>query len=450
MVDPRDFGAVPDGLTDCSEALQRCADAGGAIGLAAGCYRITRPIVFELSLHGPASLTGRGCATILNAGPGPALRFTGSHHGTADPSSVTPLTYAHERLPHIADLELVGEHPEADGIELNRCLKPLLTGLLIRRCGVGIHLVELNRDVLIDHCQVYDNRRQGIFLDQVNLHQINICDCHISYNQAGGIVVMGSEIRNLQISGCDIEYNCDRERRTEASADVWVETRGKSLREGAIVGCTIQAVPSAGGANIRFIGESDEVAHKVGLFSITGNLISSQETQIHLRYARGVTIAGNTFFSGHQRSIVVEDSSRVVIGSNVFDHNPDYAKETLDGIRLTRVRGAILTGNQLSDILHPDGTIEVVDSREVSIGDCQILEPARYGVRVTGSTNVRVASCTIVDAREPNTMEHAVLFDRVAGCQVCDCRLDPGLKGAIEVTEGEVPGQANNLNGQPS
>lgn len=433
-----ELGAVGDGRADSAAALQRAVEEGGGLELPAGTYRISRPITIDLGRHGPWSVVGDGTATLVMAGAGPALRFIGSHEGTANPESVKALTYSHERSPRVAGLEIVGAHPEADGVELRKCFKPILTGLLIRECRVGIHLVERNRDVLIDHCHVYNNRAQGIFLDALNLHQINISDCHISYNQGGGIVAFGSQIRNLQIAGCDIEYNYDSDNLERATADIWVETRGDSLREGAITGCTVQARPCPGGANIRFIGESAEVAHKVGLFCISGNLISSQEVQIHLRYARGVSITGNTFFSGHKRNIVIEDSSNVVVGSNVFDHNPDYAKETLDGIKVQRTRGVIINGNQFSDTRHPDGAVEIRDSQEICMSGNQILNPATYGITVADSRNVRVSDTTILDARDEPRIRAAISFDNARGCQVHGCRLSPGRQAAIAVENSDV------------
>ncbi len=357
MTDIRELGAVGDGTADRTAALQRAVDEGGPVRLPAGRYRITRSITVDLAQHGPCSIVGDGTATLIMAGAGPALRLVGSHDGTASPASVSAVTHEKERSPRLSGFEIVGEHPEADGIELYKCFEPILSGLLVRDCQVGVHVVERNRNVIIDHCHVYNNRGHGVFLDEVDLHQINICSSHISYNQGGGIVVFGSQIRNIQIAGCDIEYNYDRDNLEKATADVWVETRGGALREGAITGCTIQAKPSPGGANVRFEGDSAEVAHKVGQFAITGNLISNQEIQVHLRYARGVSVTGNSFFSGHERNIVIEDSSNVVVGSNVFDRNPDYGVETPDGIRLERARGVIINGNQFSRTLHGEGAI---------------------------------------------------------------------------------------------
>ena len=442
-------GLVPDGLTDCTQALQDAA-SHGPVRLSAGRYRISRTITFTLGEHGPSGLFGAAGATIVHAGPGPALRFIGTHQGTALPESVRAITWARERLPMVDGVELVGDHPEADGIELSRCFKPILRGVLVRDCRVGVRLSDRNRDVIITGCHVYNNREQGIYLDAVNLHQLNITGCHISYNRGGGIVCFGSEVRNLQVSGCDIEYNYDRDDLSQPAADVWIETRGGSVREGAITGCTIQAQPSIGGANIRLVGESEELAHKVGLFSIAGNLISSQQFQVHLKYARGLAISGNTFFSGGSRTILAEHSSHLTIAGNVIDHNPDYRGEPRDGIELREVDGASLTGNLLANVEHPDSALAIERCHAISVGDCQVLSPRGVGISVNGSTNVRIADTTILDDRRPMVMPHAVRFEKVRGCQLCDCRLDPGTQGAIAIVDGEVQTDDHGLLNGPS
>ena len=66
--------------------------------------------------------------------------------------------------------------------------------LLIRHCRHGVHLVQRNRNVVVADCHVYENRGVGIFLDAVNLHQINVTGCHVSYNDGGGIVVRAGEV----------------------------------------------------------------------------------------------------------------------------------------------------------------------------------------------------------------------------------------------------------------
>src|SRR5690606_22281674 len=124
------------------------------------------------------------------------------------------------------------------------------------------------------------------------------------YNKLSGIKILNGEVRNIQITGNDIEYNYDRHTKegAPASAEIWIETTSEnaSIREGTIASNTIQARYAPGGANIRFISRP-EPKLKAGLFAITGNLIGSQETNIDLLHANGITITGNVIYSGHQR-----------------------------------------------------------------------------------------------------------------------------------------------------
>jgi hypothetical protein len=80
------YGAVGDGKNDDTEAIQRAVNSdAGAIYFPKGVYRITQPIVIDLDKHGFTSIHGQGVATLVMAGPGPALRFVGTHFKSADP-----------------------------------------------------------------------------------------------------------------------------------------------------------------------------------------------------------------------------------------------------------------------------------------------------------------------------------------------------------------------------
>ena len=88
-----------------------------------------------------------------------------------------------------------------------------VTRVLVRQCLHGIHLTGRNRNVIISDCHVYQNRGVGVFLDHVNLHQINVTGCHVSYNDGGGDRrAWAGEVRNLHVTGCDIESNHGKDR----------------------------------------------------------------------------------------------------------------------------------------------------------------------------------------------------------------------------------------------
>ncbi|HEY8503314.1 MAG TPA: glycosyl hydrolase family 28-related protein, partial [Gemmataceae bacterium] len=302
MASVRDFGAKGDGKTDDTLALMHAVEKGdGHVVLPRGEYLITRPVVVPLEKVGRTAISGEGgTAKVIMAGAGPAFHLVGTHQRNAAPGNVEPGVWQRERMPTLRELEIEGRHPKADGVRLEGVMQPTLQGLLIRRCRHGIHLVKRDRNVLIADCHVYDCSGVGIFLDGVNLHQTVIHGNHVSYCKQGGIRVAGSEVRNIQICGNDIEYNYDPQ--AETSADVLFDCREGTVREGTIVGNTIQARESPNGANVRLQGVGRESPNAVGLLAITGNLLGSEETVLHLQSCRGVVVSGNSIYSGYKRS----------------------------------------------------------------------------------------------------------------------------------------------------
>lgn len=397
MASVRDFGAHGDGQADDTAALTHALQqADGDLEFPRGDYRISRPLHVPLDVHGRLGLFGHGTARILMTGPGPALHLTGSHRKNALPANVADAVWQKQRLPTLRGLEIVGAHEEADGIRIDGVMQPTLQGLLIRRCRHGIHLVGLDRNILIADCHVYDNSGVGIFLDHLNLHQIIVHGCHISYCKQGGIVVVASEIRNFQIDSNDIEYNFDVKAPT--SADILFDCREGTVREGAIVGNTIQALQSPNGANIRFVGTKGK-STAVGMFAISGNLIGSQETSIHLQNARGVVITGNSLYNGHRHSLLVEDSEHIVIGSNSIDHNSDYKGLSTDQVVLCNSRNVNVSDVILQHSNEPtapvEASIEVEGCENINITGCQVLGARTRGIRLRQSKVVRIAGCTI-------------------------------------------------------
>jgi len=412
------FGARGDGKADDTAALQHFLEqCDGAVALPRGDYRITKPLEIDLSRCGRTAISGAGgVATLIMDGPGPALRLIGTHGGSADPASFRPGVWALERLPTVHAIEIVGAHDEADGIELTGTMQPIITGVSIRQCRYGIHLVKRNRNVLIADSHIYHGRGPaiGIYFDGVNLHQTNIVGCHISYCRHAGIKIARSEIRNLQVTGCDIEYNHDEA--APDSGDVWIDAREGTVREGNLASCTIQARRSPGGANVRIEGGDDLESRTAGLWTLTGNVIQSQETNLLLRSCRGVVVTGNSFCSGYERNIVIEKCRNIVVGSNTLDSNPDYRGDRVDGIT---VRGS--SGINLHDLIiesaragRPEsgGAIEVFDSSEITIANCQIFDPAHRGLHLEGVRNAQVSNCAVLCRQPQPTLREAVLLRR--------------------------------------
>lgn len=457
MSNVRDFGAKGDGRTDDTTAIQHALNDGdGLVEFPRGEYRVSRTLVVDLARHGRRALAGSGgTAKLQMDGPGPAILLQGTHAKSADPLGFRPEEWQNERMPTVSGLEIEGRHDEADGIRIVGVMQPTLLGVLIREVRTAVHVTERARNLLIDHCHIYHNTGVGVHLDRVNLHQANITGNHISYCRLGGVRIEGSEIRNLQITGNDIEYNNNRSHSVPdadavPTAEVYIDVQQGSVREGTIASNTLQATYSPGGANIRFIGRSREENHKAGMWTITGNLIGSQDVNVHLTSARGVTLTGNYIYSGHRRNLLVEGSRNIVLGANCFGHNPDYGRNELcTGVRFEESVDCVISGVLIQDCeegqhtvpgavpLEREALLELVRCRRVNVSGTQVIDGTPCGIFLDGCQDTLPTGCTVLDSRESKRMKAAIRWiGEGAGNMIATSRIGRGTDGAIVGAEG--------------
>ena len=408
--DVRGFGAVGDGKTDDTVAIQKAVDSGiGAIKMSKGLYRITKPIVIDLDKVGYTSVSGDGVASIIMTGPGPALKFVGTHFKSADPGGFEEKVWKRQRMPLVDGIGIEGDHPEAVGIEAVGTMQLTITRVHIRNALHGIHLTNNNRNLTISDCHIYENRGIGIFYDNVNLHQSNITGCHISYNDRGGIVSRGGNVRNIHITGCDIESNMSP--KTDPTANVLIDCTGSSYGTGevAITGCTIQHNnPSPGSANIRIIGRSKpgrgEELVREGNITITGNVLSDVKVNIHLKDCRGVILAGNTFWMGFKHNLLIEDCSNIIVGANNFDRNPRYnygnSLEALNSILVHNSADCTLSGLHLTNVWKAAAGLTIESCKRINVTNCTILDCDNVGLLLQDVTDSRISNCLISDNRQ--------------------------------------------------
>lgn len=366
---------IGDGVADDTTAIQKLIDAEHDVNLPAGTYRITRPLRVDLKSTGSIAFKGMGRVRIVMAGAGPAIQVVGTHAGTADPKTVTDEVWDRQNALIVSDLEIVGEHPDADGIELSGTMQPTLHNLTIRKSRHAIHLVNRNRNVIVSDCHLYENSGVGLFLDAVNLHQINVTGSHISYNAGGGIVSRGGNVRNLHITGCDIEGNMGTAD-AASSANVWIVSGSGSIGEVAITGCTIQHTHQGkDSANIRIdlhseaVNGTDERRH--GNVTIGGNVLSDAQVNIHLRHLRSATVTGNTMWQGFHSNLVMEHCESVTLASNAMDRNPRYHlgrnSVAKHGVQLTDCRDCVLSANVIRGVRERPAVLEMTRCQGILI-----------------------------------------------------------------------------------
>jgi len=423
MANVYDFGATGDGTSDDTDALQHALEAGdGVLHFAKGTYRISRPLEMDLTKQGYGAVRGDGgTSRIVMAGPGPAIRIVGDHRGTGQPKSYQPHTWERERFPTVTGIEIVGEHPDAVGIELRKTTKTSIAHVLVRKCRYGIHLVERNRDFILSDSHLLDNADYGLFFDQCNLHQIIVHSNHISWNKKAGIKSLNGDVHNLQITGNDIEYNNDSEvdqspNGEPRGAEIWFEAPQGVISEVTIASNTLQATIQPGGANVRIHGTPDTSPRAARLVTISGNVIGSQTRGIELRHVQRVAITGNTIYDSADLSLLAVHCSGVSVGSNTFVWRGVDDDPPRDGIRLEDCENCTLIGlvtqRLCSGTPEKGAAITAVRCRDLAASECQILDPLVRGIELEDCVRCRISSNSIIDRRGQPRMLQAI---RVVG-----------------------------------
>jgi len=404
----RDFGATGDGISDDTESIQRAVNSGsGSIYFPKGSYLITKTVVIDLDKTGFISVRGDGVAQLIMSGPGPAIMFTGTHFKSAAPDTFLENVWERQRMPIADGLAIVGAHPEAVGIEAVGTMQLTLTRISVRKALHGIHLTGTNRNIIISDCHLYDNNGAGIFYDNVNLHQSNISGSHISYNNGGGIVTKGGAVRNLHITGCDIESNMGPEYPPAANVFIDCTDNNFGTAEVAITGCTLQHNgTSPGSSNIRILGGSKPYSEykKVnwGNVTITGNVLSDTEVNIHLNGCRGVAVSGNTFWKGHKYNMLIEECSDIVMGANVLDENPPYSpgvKKPGNSIIVKDCEDCTFTGLHIKNARNHPAALLIENCNRMNISDCTILDFDNVGLLLRNVSNSRMSGFLIHNSR---------------------------------------------------
>ncbi|MCA9088272.1 MAG: right-handed parallel beta-helix repeat-containing protein [Planctomycetaceae bacterium] len=402
---------VGDGVADDTQALQsRILKSAGQLELPAGRYRLTATLEVPLDQRGPFALVGEG-ATLIMAAPGPALRLRGTHFKSADPQNYTPQIWERERMPLVDGLAITAEHPEADGIEAVGTMQLTITRTHIHKCRHAVRLVENNRNVQISDCHLYENSGCGVYYDNVNLHQSNITGCHISYNAGGGVVCRQGNVRNIHIAGCDIESNMTPNQ--PATANVLIDCTDSAAGTGevAITGCTIQHNnPSPDSANIRILGRSNPSAKldlvQEGNITISGNVMSDVQVNVHLQNCRGVTLTGNTIWQGYRHNLLIEDCSSVVMAANNLDRNPRYnygnTADANNSVIIRRCEDCTISGLHISNVWRDPAGLLVEDCRRIHLSDSTILDCDNCGVWLKNVTDSYIHDLFIRDDRPGN------------------------------------------------
>ena len=209
-------------------------------------------------------------------------------------------------------------------------------------------------------------------------------------------------------------------RETPETANILIDCAGGSVGEVAITGCTIQHNTNGpNSANIRIIGAGENPATarapvtktNEGHVTITGNVLSDVQVNVHLQHVRGVTLTGNTFWMGFAHDLLVEDSSNVVMGPNNFDRNPRYEytrTSARGGVAFLRSRDCTITGLHVNGVRHQPAAILVDGCSRFNLSNSTVLDSDGIALHLNNSTLTRVSGCVLRDDRAEANAEPAL------------------------------------------
>jgi polygalacturonase len=133
--------------------------------------------------------------------------------------------------------------------------------------------------------------------------------------------------------------------------------------------------------------------------TITGNVFSDVQVNVHLKDCRGVTIQGNTFWEGFTHNLLLEGCNGIVVGPNNLDRNPHYdrygnAREARNSLVFTDCEDCTITGLHVANVRTDVGVV-LKKCRRMNVSGCSILDCEAGGLRLEDTTASRVSDCLI-------------------------------------------------------
>lgn len=293
-----DFGAVGDGITDDTAAIQAAVDSidhKGVLAFDGGKkYRITGTIT--ANARNVRKIEGNNAYLINDAAVAtPSLHLIGNITTDAKASPDTGNNQADSREEFktlIEGLQVTTpttNNYHSTGIRVENTHSTEISDCFVWGYQHNIEFVGRNRNAIIADCNIWDCSGNGIFVNSGDFHQFLIDSCHISY-ALNCIMVDGlnGSFDNLHITGCDIEHNATGAVANGAAPSL-VTCRDLDLGAILVTGCTLQDhnTLSSNGALLRFIN-----AGRTNV--VTGcNINNSTGDGIHVESTPRVLIAGN-------------------------------------------------------------------------------------------------------------------------------------------------------------
>ncbi|MGE6487453.1 hypothetical protein [Paenisporosarcina sp. NPDC076898] len=297
-IDVSSFGAVGDGRTDDTKALQEAARQHGIISLESGkTYLISSTI--ELNPAIAKGIQGNNAKILLDADL-PAFHLKGNKtDGGARPTENVGLE---DEFSFVIDsLHVFSRDHRGTALILDGSFGVIVTKSHFYNLKKGIELINKNRNVIISENHLWNLAEYGIHYNNANVHQSILTNNHISYAEIA-LFFENGDVHNTQIMGNDIEVGYLKNNDTRSAIQVVCDKPKTQFSQSQIVGNSIEDHFLAKEGIINFYSKTfgpssadSNLAPYVGMIEIMGNELSGSSKALVLENINDITINSNTF-----------------------------------------------------------------------------------------------------------------------------------------------------------
>jgi hypothetical protein len=342
-----DYGAVGDGTTDDTEAIQAAIDAatgatGGTVWLPNGTYLVSRSADTNggcLVLKANVRLTGESRAGVVIQMADAQASFTRGITVAVADAAVASLTL---------DGNKAGQSPPEEhmaGIFAFGATRLLIEDVTSHDWGGdAFGLYDDNTDVVVSRCYGYDCNRAGIALNGIDTERVAIIDSQFIDNSAQQVDVElsgGGTIRNIWVARC---------RLVAPIGEVAIACSGEDISN-LSAGFVVDGNVIEGGVVFIFVKKSSLINNYIFTRSGDGvNPVVVDYCDEDIRIA-GNHITANSIGTYNPSCIYIQGVSSTEQPSRVrIDGNHIRAEVDCYGVRASNTRSIAITNNEMSSI----------------------------------------------------------------------------------------------------
>ncbi len=389
-VSVKDFGAVGDGVTDDTAAIQATLNSGGQVEFVSGTYLITS----TLNIPSDTKLVGNGKDTAIKLANGAnthMLQNVNYRSGSNDNITIDGLVIDG----NVANQTNNGAY-DKHGIRFNNTTNVVVSNCIVKNVGTDcINLINSNNATIksnnlygaYNHAVTFQNC-DGLLGDSNRIHDCGSKTDAYGFTSSGhAFIGVNSRCDNVIITNNYVYDMGDSCIRNERAGYGWIISNNLVVNSGKdsikIMGVELSGVKPKANiiSNNIVIDAGNDGIHASGECVITGNYV----------YGTGKNTAGKPYgkwFSTASGIKSADSASNILIQGN-YIYDAYYSGVYLDAVTNTKVSGNVSMLNGLNGITAYNCNFLTIDNNVCADNGTRSDIIYEYGIRVSTTTETK-------------------------------------------------------------